>query len=1061
MERAAVSRPGRRWTCITCRIGFLLACVSMAVHAQTFSYLCSVVTSEQGLSQNTIRAMVQDRQGFLWFATDDGLNRYDGYSFTVFKPARGRNSISGNMVTTLLQDARGDLWIGTAGRGLNRFSPSSGTFTIHRHDSTRSGGISSDHVIALCEGCDGSIWVATRHGLDRLDPGSGSFSPAMLRDPTGQILPAPHIRSLLCTLDGRLWIGTEDAGVVVFDTRTLRCIGWYPVGTGPRGLRSTSVTSLCQDRSGRIWIGTAVAGLHLLDAGGQGFTHFAADPSAPGCLASDYVRSVQQCDSVTLAILTNRSLELMDLRTHAIRRIWSNRQLTDPATLLRDASGNFWIGSTGTGMVKLVPKRKNFRTVGIGDSVHAGMSFCAVRAMAEDRMGNLWVGGHVGLNRLPAARRARDGSHADAAWERVPVLDTYNILCIREDPDRPGVLWFGSEDAGVFLWNTAGGRIEHFHMRAADEPHRFMGAGCNVILATRGHELWFGSNVGVSRWDAVSRRFVDYRHDPADPSSIGPGSVKTLCEDASGRLWIGTDVGGISILDPGSGRCSHHTSDRSSLTSLSDDKVNAIIEDQQGGIWVGTAAGLNHFIPATGSFVVYTMADGLPNDYIYGILEDRHGNLWVSTNNGLSRYHPMTETFTNYDRHDGLQGDEFNTLAWYRSPSGEMFFGGVTGFTSFRPEEITINTRPPAVAITGIRKSNEPVESDRPISMLGEIVLSHTDHVFSIEFTALDFTDPSKNRYAYCMEGFDDGWRHTTAQQRIATYTNLPPGTYRFRVRATNNDGVWCTREASLTVVITPPVWATWWFRALALLAVLVAGGGVYANRRRHAAMLADAKRRFTHELIESQEAERKRIATELHDAIGQDLLIIRNLAFMAQQAGSSESRDASLNGIAETAAQTIDDVRKVSRNLRPYQIDRLGITKALRSIVNAVAPSTPIRFTAVIEDLDGLIPREHEIHLYRILQECINNIVKHSGAAGAVITLRVAEAHITLTVNDDGQGLPTDATPGRQLTAGFGMIGLAERATIIQGQLRIRSQPGRGTTIIVTIPITGGTHGA
>ncbi|MBI5216731.1 MAG: hypothetical protein HY960_13345 [Ignavibacteriae bacterium] len=1014
----------------------------------------TIITTEQGLSQNTVRDILLDERGFLWFATDDGLNKYDGYSFTMYKHSRRRNSLSGNSTSCLFEDSNNNIWIGTAGNGLNKFEPATTMFTLFLNDTSNINSISSNNVTAVLEGRDGVFWVGTSNGLNRLDRETQKFT--FVPFPSVEHYPGQgdYVNTIFQSSDGLLWVGTS-YGLVRCDSLG-NFIHRYDENPAVESeLSNRIVSTIYEDRFGQIWIGTFGGGINLYQPGQGNFKRLQSVPGFAEHIRTNYVKKIIHHDSNTIAVLTNRSVDLIDIVTHRVRNVWVNTVLTNPSALFVDASGVLWIGSTGTGIVKLNPMRKKFNSVFKGDSTKHGLSFSSVRAMYEDRDGDLWVGGHIGLNVLRKSERTFAGDYREAKWEPVQSMLGENVFSIIEDPDEANIFWFGTEGGGVARFDKRNEKVTKYHPEVTDKQFYFPGSKAFKSYITRSGQLYFGTERGLAKWNSAGKFFEDFIHENDNPTSIGPGAVKAINEDDSGKLWVGTDLGGISIYDTLTKHFLRIISDHNNPQSLSDNKVNAIYRDAKGRDWIATAAGLNLFIANEKQFVAFTTDDGLANDYIYGILEDEKGNLWLSTNRGLSMFNPETKEFTNYDRHDGLQGDEFNTLAYYKNKNGELFFGGVKGFTSFFPTEIQTNPTIPKVLITGFKKFNQTVTMEQSIEFLSELHLSYSDYVFSFEFTALEFTEPIKNKYAYMMVGFDDTWRTTTSEQRVATYTNLDAGEYVFRVIASNNDRVWNNEGTSLKIIIAPPFWEAVWFRAVGIALFASVIFGMYKFRVNSLHRQREAKQKFAHQLIESQEAERKRIASEMHDAVGQDLLIIKNLSFMALEEENNEAKEKYLSEISQTASQTIDDVRKISHNLRPFQIDKLGLTKALESLLTNISKTSSIRFTYDVDRIDGLFPKLHEIHVYRMLQECLNNIIKHSDANEAVITVRKVNGTVVITVKDDGKGFTSEPNEGElKSSEGFGLSGLTERVTILGGHLSISSKMQKGTNVSITLPV-------
>ncbi len=478
---------------------------------------------------------------------------------------------------------------------------------------------------------------------------------------------------------------------------------------------------------------------------------------------------------------------------------------------------------------------------------------------------------------------------------------------------------------------------------------------------------------------------------------------------------------------------------------MSSNAVYYLHEDDSGTLWIGTPAGINRLNPDGQTFTHYSDKDGLPNNTIYAILSDKSGNLWVSTNYGLAKFNPQTRTSRNYTVHDGLQDNEFNQASAFQTSSGEMFFGGANGLNSFYPEEIKDSLYKPPIVLTAFKKFDRKINLNKSPEEIDELEFSYKDNVLSFEFAALDFTAPQKNQYAYKLEGFDQDWNYS-GTRRTAYYTNLDGGDYVFRVKGTNSDGIWNEQEATVKIKIIPPFWKTWWFLTVVSLAFIVIAILIYRRRIAQLQLARTMQEAFSQQLIESQELERKRIAVELHDGLGQSLIIIKNRALIGLNTRENHDRLISqMEEISESASAAITEVRGIAANLHPYQIDYMGLTVALNNMIKSVADASRIEFTSDIDELNGVLSKGAEINLYRIVQESLNNVIKHSKATKASVSLKKNSTVLDLTIEDNGKGFSL-ATEKRN--SGLGLIGMGERAKMLNAQYEIRSIAEKGTTI-------------
>ncbi len=810
------------------------------------------ISLAQGLSQSIIEGILQDRRGYLWFATEDGLNRWDGHRFTVFRNVAGNSrSLSYNDLKCIREDRAGMLWIGTFEGGLNRLDPATGDVTRFRHDPADATSLPANIVRSLCEDRDGRMWVGTQGGgLARLDPGTGRFE--RFRHDAGDpaSLASDDVRALLLDRDGVLWAGTWGGGLDRFDAARRTFVHVEDERSGPAPLL---VGALLEDRSGTLWAGTYGEGLFAYDAGTRRLVKRPKGAILPSllvkALAEDHEgRLWVATDGGGLARLDRKS-GAVSVHRHdpsvpgslATDRVWS---------VYEDRSKVLWAGTYGGGLNALDLGRKKFLHVKHDPRDPDSLGHDIVWSFHEDPDGTLWVGtDSAGLQRWDRRRNVFRGYRHDPADPSSLSHDTVRAVY----GDSGGSLWVATNGGGLDRLDRATGRFTH-HRHDPRDPGSLAHDELRAVYEDRAGTLWVATyGGGLDRLDRDTGRFVHHRHDPSDPSSLSNDFVRCVLEDAAGGLWVGTQGGGLNRLDRGTGAFTRWRADPSDPGSLSSDYVFALHEDGAGNLWAGTyGGGLNRRDARTGRFERVTAADGLSSDAVYGILEDERGRLWVSTNRGLTEFDPRARAFHTWDVRDGLQSDEFNGGAFLRSARGEMLFGGIGGFNAFFPSEIVARTDPAPAVLTELLLANRPVPVggkaggrvllSRFVGYADEVVLSHEDDLVSIEFSALHFAAPRKVRYSYRLDGFDRDWVPAGAEQRVATYTGLPPGGYVFRVKASNPDGVWGEEEARLRIVVTPPFWGTWWFRAPAALA-LAALSAVLLRRRMRTVRLEAAMR--------------------------------------------------------------------------------------------------------------------------------------------------------------------------------------------------------------------------
>jgi PAS domain S-box-containing protein len=843
--------------------------IPLPVHAQAGTPRFTHLTSEQGLSHNTVRCILQDSQGFMWFGTPDGLNRYDGYTFTVYRHRRSDpDSLSGNVVTALYEDRTGTLWIGTA-MGLDSLAGGAASFTHYP--------AVAEQVGAIYEDAAGMLWIGTEgSGLFRYDRAAGQFI-QYTHDPVDpHSLSDDDVLAIYEDRSGTLWVGTTYGGLNAFDRATEQFTPYQYDPANPYSLSYDQVTTIYKDRSGILWVGTGsdyeveVGGLNAFDrttghaSEGGAFTRYLHDPQNGHSLSNNHVRSIYEDQTGTLWIGTDDGLNVFDRTTNTF--VSYHHDPLNPyslssgaiAAIYEDRSGLLWFGTNGGGISKYARAKEKFLRYQPDPLDPNSLSGPVIGALYEDHAGVLWIGvPGEGLDSLD--RTTGQFTHYSHDSSDPHSLSNNNVRALYEDHE--GVLWVGtnqgldrlvlpvpSADEGSHVegLDRANGQFQHY-IHDPDDPSSLGPGAVKAILEDHTRTLWVATEEPgtLNRFDRITKTFTRYEYDPANPDGfINTYGVRAIYEDRAGDLWLGTYTG-LVHFDRDTETFTQYRPDPENPHSLSHDFVWSIYEDPAGILWIATAEGLNRFDQATGQFAVYTMEDGLANDNVMGILADEQGNLWLGTDGGgLSRFDPQTETFRNYDVSDGLASNVMMLGACHRSKSGEMFFGTHDGFNAFYPADVKDNSYIPPIVLTAFRKLDEVVEFDVPLSDVEEITLSYKDNFFAFEFTALDYTDSAKNQYAYQLEGFDEDWIYC-GPRRYASYTNLPPGEYTFRVRGSNNDGLWNETGRAVRITITPPFWQTWGFRVLAAAIVLGVASTVVGARMRYIAVLRQSEERF------------------------------------------------------------------------------------------------------------------------------------------------------------------------------------------------------------------------
>lgn len=836
--------------------------MSLLAWAQPANRKFTHITTNEGLSHDHVNAVLKDHKGFIWLATEEGLNKYDGYKFTTYKYNAGqKGSISNNFVLDIFEDETGALWVGTAS-GLDRFNCEKDSFVHY------AAGKYALKVVDIFQDTKKRIWLGTDQGVALFDVHDGSFTfykPVM---PGGRGVNDNYVTGIAEDADGRLWIATKN-GVNRFNTQTGEFTRYLNDPKNKRSLAGNHVKAVHKDRYGNIWIGTLWTGLCRYDRKENAFVNYRHDPRNPRSIGHNDILSLQEDDDGRLWVGTeNGGISVFDHSTNAFTHY--RHDVNDQASLsnnsvyslYKDDQGNMWAGTWSGGVNYLPRSGSKFGHYKQNPDDAQGLNNNIVLAIAGDDRGRVWLGTDGGgLNRLDLKKNTF-AHYVNDPHDRNSISTNY-VLAVT--PIAEGILALGYHRGGFDLFDSEAGRIIR-DIPKEQYPGDLEISSINVILKDRRGTLWIGTfeGGGLYSYDRSSKKFVQYAHDPHDSTSIGSDLVFSLYEDKDGNLWAGTDHG-LDFFDRASQTFTHFRHDAADSNSLRHDNAYFIFEDRQHNLWIGTGGGgLNLFNPKDRTFTAYTEADGLASNVIHAILEDDHGNLWMSSNKGLSRFNPRTHACRNYGVSDGVQSSSFKSRSCYRSPSGILFFGGVNGFNVFHPDSIHDNTIVPPVRITGFQVFNKPVAVgpgaplNKPVSEADTIILSYKQSVFTFEFAALNYTLPEMNQYAYKLEGFDNDWNYIGAK-RHATYTNLDAGTYTFRVRGSNNDGIWNVAGASITIIVTPPYWQTWWFKGAM---VLLVAGMVYAflrlrekSIRAQRLKLEDLIRKRTAEVMEQKNA--------------------------------------------------------------------------------------------------------------------------------------------------------------------------------------------------------------
>jgi diguanylate cyclase (GGDEF)-like protein len=789
----------------------------------------------EGLPSANIFKIIQDKKGFIWLATEEGVVRYDGYYFRVFKHEIGKSDdISGNYITTMKEDSRGYLWIGTVGNGLNRFDPTTEEFVHYKYDKNDLNSLSNDTVLAIEEDHLGNIWVGTNNGLNRLSKRSHEIKRfhKSSSDKTG--LTHNSIFAIFNDSNNNLWIGTNGGGVNKFISKTQTFVSFQHDNQNSNSISHNHIRAIYEDKRGNIWIGTYGGGLNQLKLGKGQFIHFKHDENNIESLSSNNVWSIFQDSKNNLWVGTSNGLNKLGYKNNNVERYINNPvnehslSHNSVTSFLEDKQGNLWLATYGGGINRLNPLTVHFDNVKLTDNPNYQFNTNKISAILEDQ-GDLWLGiEDEGL--VKTSGRGLQVQHYKAKKNSSLDLTSNDINSLIKD--HRGNIWIGTWRGGVSRFNPKTKEFSHY-LTDENKVDSLSSNNVLVVFEDSQNQLWIGTHDGgLNLFVEESDSFIRYLHNKSLPSSISSNSVRSIAEGKDGNLLIGTLVG-VNIFNPRTGNFNHYKHDTNNANSLSDNAINDLAEDHLGNLWISTFnGGLNKFDRKNHTFSQFTTQQGLPVNAINSLEVDEQGNLWLGTNKGLAKLDVTTNQVNTFNSRQGLQSYQFTNS--FKSKIGDLYFAGTNGLNHFQPEKIEPNEQVPMVSLTDMlllnksvrvakdSKNNNKFRLKKAIHHTPSLTLTHNESLVSFEFSALHFTDSKRIKYKYRLVGLDKEWIETDYSKRFATYTNLPSGNYELRVKASSLDGLWNMTSTSLELLVLPPPWRSWWaYTIYSVLAVV------------------------------------------------------------------------------------------------------------------------------------------------------------------------------------------------------------------------------------------------
>jgi signal transduction histidine kinase/ligand-binding sensor domain-containing protein/DNA-binding response OmpR family regulator len=1074
------------------------------VLAQPVQYPFLHLDVSDGLSHNQVKTIIKDAKGFMWFGTASGLNRYDGYIFKTFRHKENDStSLNDDLIERIQEGPHNKFWIDTR-NGQCIFDPVSEKAMLNTLAWCRQLKLPAAPVTVIAKDKQGCFWFAqTGFGLSRYNPVAHTAH----RFPRQPVLPnTPDIADLVADSAGNVWVMYNDGLLEGYHTASEKMIysnaGLFKKNTALR-------YRLFADADNDLWIYTqgTPQGVFCYNRKNSQLIHYHRDAPASR-LNTNLVTGMQQDNNGMIWIITDHGgVNLLNKKTGAIAYLENKPEEVKSISqnsinaIYRDNTGIIWLGTYKKGINyyhENIIKFPVYRHL-LSD-VHS-LPYDDVNHFVEDDKGNLWIGtnggGLIYFNRTTG--KFNTYKHNPANTNSIS-NDVIVSLCI----DHNKKLWVGSFYGGLDCYD--GQRFIHYKNDPVD-TNSISDNSIWEIYEDAQQQLWVGTlSGGLNRFDPKTNTFAHYRQ---GPGALNSNYIAALAEDSEGNLWIGTESG-INVRNKQTGRFTYYTHDSKDQRSLSNNSITALLKDSRGNMWVATRNGLNFFDKAANSFRHFTQVDGLSENNILTLMEDNRHSLWLGTTNGLSRASVHYGTggalqvqFRNYDERDGLQGREFNENAALKTKGGELIFGGANGFNIINPEAISHNTIVPEVVLTDLRvfdKSPQPGEvvNNRvllkaAISEVKEITLKYHENIFSLEFAALNYSNPEKNQYQYKLEGFNNGWLTTDGTHRTVTYTNLDPGKYVFRVKASNGDGVWNEQGAALTVTILPPFWRT--IPAFSIYALLVAAILFVARRltiqRAHMRFQLAQQKKEAERIHELDLLKLKFFTNVSHEFRTPLSLIMAPVEKMLKQTHEQEQKKQyqliyrNARRLLALVNQLLDFRKLEMRELRLYPSlgDIVSFVKEVTCSFTDMAGAKHINFNFTT-DIPALQISFDPDKLERILFNLLSNAFKFTQENGAIQVLMELQPgtgdnqhvqYVAIKVKDSGIGIPAEDqeriferffqhdVPGSILNQGSG-IGLAiskEFVRLHQGTIAVESEAGKGTCFTVLLPVTAPVPGA